>query len=69
MLMSAQDARGPWHEKASVHEVARRRDCSLHSSAEAGELPGIWILYPNRRLLRRTRLFVDELAVYVRDEL
>lgn len=34
----------------------------------AGELPGIWILYPNRRLLRRTRLFVDELAAYVRDE-
>jgi LysR family transcriptional activator of dmlA len=33
----------------------------------AGELPGIWILYPNRRLLRRTRLFVDELAAYVRD--
>ena len=33
----------------------------------AGELPGIWVLYPNRRPLRRTRLFVDELAAYVRD--
>ncbi|HTE81948.1 MAG TPA: hypothetical protein VK634_14780 [Reyranella sp.] len=50
---------------------------SLHSTPRlgaqcvypAGELPGIWILYPNRRLLRRTRLFVDELAAYVRDEL
>lgn len=35
----------------------------------AGELASIWVLYSNRRLLRRTRLFVDELAVYVRDEM
>jgi LysR family transcriptional activator of dmlA len=32
-----------------------------------GELPGIWILYPNRRLLHRTRVFVDALSDYVRE--
>ena len=24
-----------------------------------GELPGLWILYPNRRVPYRTRLFID----------
>ncbi len=35
----------------------------------AGELPGIWLLYPNRELLQRTRLFVDEFSDFVRDRL
>jgi DNA-binding transcriptional LysR family regulator len=28
----------------------------------SGELPNVWILYPNRRLLYRTRILVDFLA-------
>jgi DNA-binding transcriptional LysR family regulator len=31
-----------------------------------GEVPGIWLLYPNRRLTRRTRVFADALAEYIR---
>lgn len=31
-----------------------------------GALAGIWILYPNRSLLHRTRLFVTELTAYLR---
>ena len=31
-----------------------------------GELAGIWILYPNRSLLHRTRLFVTELTTDLR---
>lgn len=30
-----------------------------------GELPGMWIIYPNRRLLLRTRVFVDALTEYM----
>lgn len=30
-----------------------------------GELPGMWILYPNRRLLLRTRVFVEALTKYM----
>jgi LysR family transcriptional regulator, transcriptional activator for dmlA len=30
-----------------------------------GELPGIWVIYPNRRLLYRTRVFVDALTAYL----
>jgi DNA-binding transcriptional LysR family regulator len=30
-----------------------------------GELPGMWIIYPNRRLLLRTRVFVDALTKYM----
>ena len=28
----------------------------------SGELPSVWILYPNRRLLYRTRVLVDFLS-------
>jgi DNA-binding transcriptional LysR family regulator len=31
-----------------------------------GELPGMWIMYPNRRLLFRTRVFVDALTQYLK---
>jgi molybdate transport repressor ModE-like protein len=31
-----------------------------------GELPAVWILYPDRRLLRRTRVFVDAFADYMK---
>lgn len=34
-----------------------------------GELPGMWIIYPNRRLLLRTRVFVDALTKYLRKAL
>ena len=27
-----------------------------------GELPGLWIVYPNRRVLYRTRVLIDFLA-------
>lgn len=30
-----------------------------------GELPGMWIIYLNRRLLLRTRVFVDALTQYL----
>lgn len=30
-----------------------------------GELPGMWIIYPNRRLLLRTRVFVEALTKYM----
>ena len=30
-----------------------------------GELPGLWILYPNRRLLHRTRVFVEALTRFL----
>lgn len=30
-----------------------------------GELPGIWVIYPNRRMLYRTRVFVDELTAFL----
>ncbi|MBL8384306.1 MAG: LysR family transcriptional regulator [Burkholderiales bacterium] len=32
-----------------------------------GELPGIWILYPNRRVLYRTRVLIDFLAAALED--
>ena len=32
-----------------------------------GELPGMWILYPEGRQMQRTRLFVAELSVYLRE--
>ncbi len=32
---------------------------------ESGELPGVWILYPNRRMLARTRVFVDAFIGYL----
>ncbi len=31
-----------------------------------GGLPALWVLYPNRQPLRRTRLFVDEMSTYLR---
>lgn len=31
-----------------------------------GELPAVWIIYPHRKLLRRTRVFVEALADYMR---
>jgi LysR family transcriptional activator of dmlA len=31
-----------------------------------GELPTVWILYPDRRLLRRTRVFVDAFTTYMK---
>lgn len=34
-----------------------------------GELPGLWIIYPNRRLLLRTRVFVDALTQYLEKSL
>jgi DNA-binding transcriptional LysR family regulator len=34
----------------------------VHSS---GEVPTVWILYPDRRLLRRTRAFVEAFADYM----
>lgn len=34
-----------------------------------GELPGMWIMYPNRRLPFRTRVFVDALTRYLRNGL
>ena len=33
-----------------------------------GELPGMWILYPNRRLLRRTRVFADAFTKYMKSQ-
>jgi DNA-binding transcriptional LysR family regulator len=32
---------------------------------ETGELPGVWILYPSRRMMARTRVFVDAFARYL----
>jgi LysR family transcriptional regulator, transcriptional activator for dmlA len=32
---------------------------------QSGALPGLWVLYPNRRLLHRTRVFVDALTQYL----
>lgn len=34
-----------------------------------GEVPAVWILYPDRRLLLRTRLFIDEFADHMRQVL
>lgn len=31
-----------------------------------GEPPALWVLYPNRKLLQRTRLFVNELSEHLR---
>lgn len=31
-----------------------------------GEIPAVWIIYPHRKLLRRTRVFVDAFANYMR---
>lgn len=31
-----------------------------------GELPAVWILYPNRRMLRRTRIFVEAFTAYMK---
>ena len=31
-----------------------------------GELPGLWVLYPNRRVLHRTRLLIDFLTTNLR---
>lgn len=33
---------------------------------QTGELPGLWIMYPNRRLPFRTRVFVDALTRHLR---
>jgi LysR family transcriptional activator of dmlA len=32
---------------------------------ETGDLPGVWILYPNRRMMKRTRVFVDAFTRYL----
>ncbi len=32
---------------------------------QTGALPGLWIIYPNRQLLHRTRVFVDALTQYL----
>ena len=32
---------------------------------QTGELPGVWILYPNRRMMNRTRVFVDAFTRYL----
>lgn len=31
-----------------------------------GDLPAVWIIYPDRRLLRRTRVFVEAFAEYMK---
>jgi len=31
-----------------------------------GDLPAVWIIYPDRKLLRRTRVFVDAFAEYMK---
>lgn len=33
---------------------------------QAGDAPGVWLLYPDRRLLRRTRVFVEEFSAYMK---
>ena len=33
-----------------------------------GESPAIWVLYPNRHMLQRTRVFVDELTSFLRQQ-
>ncbi len=32
---------------------------------ETGELPGVWILYPSRRTMTRTRVFIDAFTRYL----
>ena len=34
-----------------------------------GELPGLWIIYPSRKLLNRTRVFVNALSGYLEQRL
>ena len=42
-------------------QLLKRQQCVSPN----GELPGLWILYPSRKLLYRTRIFLDALSRYL----
>lgn len=61
IIRISRNAVGAWLRAGELVQVLPEYQCVYPS----GELPGLWILYPNRRLLTRTRVFVDALAKHL----